>query len=289
MEFLTDLTRLADAAAQTWHGLPLGFFGRQFVRALVLGIGLFIVIYGLECACSAPRSQYTSASLWHDVAYWFYYRTGLHSLIFLATIAGALSEFRALNMHLLANFSYPVQAVIYLLVVDFLAYWIHRAQHRFKWLWAFHTTHHSQRQISFVTSHRIHPVDHLVQYFLQFIPLLLLGFDQAAWLPMYLLGAFIEASQHSRLGWRYGPLYRVVVSPAFHAYHHSSEPAHRDKNFAGFFSVWDYLFGTAVKDDSSGPSRFGLESLVPTTLASTIVAPFRLVRESYGSTPAREQ
>ena len=39
--------------------------------------------------------------------------------------------------------------LFYLFVLDFVAYWLHRWQHRFEWWWALHALHHSQRQMGF--------------------------------------------------------------------------------------------------------------------------------------------
>jgi sterol desaturase/sphingolipid hydroxylase (fatty acid hydroxylase superfamily) len=52
---------------------------------------------------------------------------------------------------------------------------------------------------------------------------------------------FVHSNAKINLGW----LGWVVVSPQFHRVHHSVDPAHADKNFAGVFSIFDYLFGTA--------------------------------------------
>jgi sterol desaturase/sphingolipid hydroxylase (fatty acid hydroxylase superfamily) len=176
---------------------------------------------------------------------------------------------------------FALQALLYLVVVDFFVYWIHRAQHRFKFLWAFHTTHHSQQQLNFMTSQRVHPVDHLFQDVCMFAPLFMLGFDESAWIPLYLWGEFNLAAQHSRIPWKYGPLYPIVVSPVFHSFHHSVDPEHHDRNFAGLFSFWDRLFGTAVRDHGRRPERFGLVDTVPATLSDTLIAPLRLLRRFY--------
>jgi sterol desaturase/sphingolipid hydroxylase (fatty acid hydroxylase superfamily) len=72
-----------------------------------------------------------------------------------------------------------------------------------------------------------------------------------------------------------------VVSPAFHSFHHSVDPAHHDRNFAGLWSFWDYAFGTAVKDDRKAPERFGLAEEPPASLAGTLAEPIDLLRKSY--------
>jgi sterol desaturase/sphingolipid hydroxylase (fatty acid hydroxylase superfamily) len=37
---------------------------------------------------------------------------------------------------------------------------------------------------------------------------------------------------------------KVLMSPAAHQIHHSTNPKHFDRNFGGAFAFWDWLFGT---------------------------------------------
>jgi sterol desaturase/sphingolipid hydroxylase (fatty acid hydroxylase superfamily) len=54
--------------------------------------------------------------------------------------------------------------LVYFVLYDFAAYWVHRAQHRFSWWWALHSLHHSQRRSDGVErrpqSHRRRPAGH---------------------------------------------------------------------------------------------------------------------------------
>jgi sterol desaturase/sphingolipid hydroxylase (fatty acid hydroxylase superfamily) len=92
----------------------------------------------------------------------------------------------------------------------------------------------------------------------------------------------VNEIQHTQLPWRLGPLYRVFVTPAFHSFHHSTDPAHHDRNFGVLFSVWDRLFGTAVPSDAVAPTKFGLDDVKAESLWDTIVEPFRLLYQFYG-------
>ena len=276
------LASVAHDVIAAWRNLPAGSIERNILRALIIGAALFVVIAAIERFYRVPADHYRSRGFLHDAAYWFYYRTGLHYFLFLAALFGAISaSLGPLNLKLLDGLPFAAQALLYMAVADFFVYWIHRAQHHFRFLWAFHSTHHSQEHLNFMTSQRVHPVDHLFQDILMFIPLRMLGFDETAWIPMYLWGEFSLAAQHSRIPWRYGPLYRIVVSPAFHNFHHSVDPAHHNRNFAGLFSFWDYVFGTAVLDDRRKPERYGLVDVVPSTVAGTLTAPLRLLRGFY--------
>jgi sterol desaturase/sphingolipid hydroxylase (fatty acid hydroxylase superfamily) len=41
-----------------------------------------------------------------------------------------------------------------------------------------------------------------------------------------------------------GRLGRILISPAHHQLHHSTDPAHFNKNLGSSLAVWDWLFGT---------------------------------------------
>src|SRR5947209_17276458 len=51
-----------------------------------------------------------------------------------------------------------LQIAVGFLISDFLAYWIHRAYHRFPLLWAFHVVHHTSEELDWLSTSRLHPV-----------------------------------------------------------------------------------------------------------------------------------
>ena len=55
-----------------------------------------------------------------------------------------------------------ISFLIYLVVFDFVDYWLHRAQHGFSWWWALHSLHHSQRQVTVWSDDRNHILDDLL-------------------------------------------------------------------------------------------------------------------------------
>ena len=109
------------------------------------------------------------------------------------------------------------------------------------------------------------------------------GGNPLTWLPILIVVELSLEAQHTQLPWKLGPFYKVFVTPTFHSFHHSVDPAHYNKNFSSrMFSFWDYLFGTAVKDDSPAPVRLGLPEVRMSSLWSTVALPFQLVLEFYG-------
>ena len=260
----------------------LGPFEKSLLRAALIALVIFAIVYAIERFTTRRRSNYRSRSFLHDLTYWFYYRAGIHGLVLVAPVIAILEAPLALVALDPPPRLPPFANEIFILVSsDFLAYWIHRAEHRFKFMWAFHTTHHSQTELTFATIARFHPVEMLYHNILVFIPLRLLGVEPSVLISVFMFNQIWAGLQHTQIPWKLGPFYRIMTTPTFHSFHHSTDPAHHDKNFASLFSFWDYLFGTAVKVESPRPSRFGLNGIQGASLLGTLVTPFRLLHEFY--------
>ena len=127
-----------------------------------------------------------------------------------------------IDLHLLGGIPSYWSLPIYFLVTDLVGYWIHRLQH-IRFFWPFHSVHHSQQTLTFVTFYRFHFVEEFFANAAAIIPLLLLGAPPKVWLPISFLQWFLQAIQHSELNWRMGPLYRAIAGPVFHSIHHSPD------------------------------------------------------------------
>lgn len=255
--------------------------GRATVHSIAF-VGLFfLAIAFLEWLGGTHPKRYLSRAFLNDVAYSLFYRAGFYSTFIAAAVTNLLAPRLAfMKVELLAQLPLVAAYVLYWIIADLLGYWIHRLQHRSRVLWAFHSVHHAPEQLSFLTSFRLHPIEQLVTNVIMIGPLLVLGIPTVNWLPLVLLQNAFEFAQHAELRWSYGRLYRVVVSPTFHAFHHSTDRAHYDKNFGKVLSVWDFLFGTAVQGER--PTSFGIEgTVIPERLSAQLVAPFRTVLHTW--------
>jgi sterol desaturase/sphingolipid hydroxylase (fatty acid hydroxylase superfamily) len=258
------------------------------LRALAVGIVFYFLIYLLERASGGKTEQYRSRGFLQDVAYWFYYQSGLNQLLFLAALFSFLGPRLAfLQLKVVTSLPLIVRGTIWFLVADFSAYWVHRLQHASRFVWAFHSTHHAQEQLNFATTSRFHPVDHFIFDVLNFVPLLMLGASPMGWLPLYLTIKSLAIAQHSRIRWRFGPLSRILVTPRFHSFHHSVDARHFNKNFGAYLTVWDHMFGTAV-DAPEQPSEYGLADVKMPTLMSSLVVPFLLLRQFYAQPSSQD-
>ena len=163
------------------------------------------------------------------------------------------------------------------MVGNFFYYWLHRAQHRFAWLWRFHAVHHSITEMSATASYH-HVAEDLFQFVAVTLPMaVLLGVESGPvpWLVLVLAGThgfYIHSS--SRLG--LGPLRWVLCDNRFHRIHHSRDPRHRDRNFGTSTPLWDVLFGTAWFPRRGEWPAVGLdEQPEPRSVAEFLLLPFR--------------
>lgn len=174
----------------------------------------------------------------------------------------------------LSRLPFAVQAILGLLITDFMGYWMHRLFHGRR-LWSFHAVHHSSRTVDWLAGARNHPVNEILNRIATVIPLLLIGLNPmavAAIVPALMLFA---VTLHANVDWDFGPLRYVIASPLFHRWHHTDETEARDKNFAAFFPVWDLMFGTFYMPRDRLPASFGTSTPVPEGVIRQLVWPFR--------------
>ena len=83
----------------------------------------------------------------------------------------------AVGSALAARWPIWIQAVLMVLVVDFLRYWLHRAAHQNDTLWRLHSVHHSVEQLYWLNTARFHPLEKALQMSLDSLPFLLMQVD----------------------------------------------------------------------------------------------------------------
>jgi len=253
----------------------------------MVALGAFLVlVVALEARGGRDVGRYRSAHFATDTLYMLLTVGGLYSILAwkpIATVLTALVKAVAPGLPLDPRGWLPafLHFAVFLVAVDFVRYWKHRWMHANRYLWAFHSIHHSQPQLTFMTGYRVHLLDFLLDNVCIFAVGLLLGVPPALWLPVNVAIIWYQALQHSDLDWSYGPLDWVLVSPRVHSVHHSVDPAHADRNFGQFFSIWDTLFGTARllpgRPPTYGVGAFRMEE----SFLAQLVFPFRQLRDAY--------
>lgn len=133
--------------------------------------------------------------------------------------------------------------VLAVFIVDFIIYWIHRAQHRFDPLWRTHAWHHSIEQLYWLSGFRTSFLHSFIYNIPQaVIPMLVFKLSPAEAGIAYSIGILIQFWEHTNLNVGIGPLRYLLITPVYHRVHHSVQ--HNRSNFGTTFSLWDRMFGT---------------------------------------------
>jgi sterol desaturase/sphingolipid hydroxylase (fatty acid hydroxylase superfamily) len=165
-----------------------------------------------------------------------------------------------------------VLALLVALCGDFVDYWNHRLMHT-RWVWPVHAMHHSDPDVTALTTYRVHALEAVVMRASRILALSWLGFPKGA---LGLAAVFLlvhNAYVHVRVDWDHGPLRLWLASPRFHRWHHADVPALYGKNLANVFPFFDRLFGTYY---DGGPCRapMGVQGVPRNNVAQLMLFPF---------------
>jgi len=147
-----------------------------------------------------------------------------------------------------------VSFVLYLLLFDFVGYWLHRGQHGLNWWWSLHSLHHSQRQMTMWSDNRNHLLDDVLIDAAFVLLARLVGVGPGQFVALLAISQLMESLQHANVRLWFGSVFeRLVVSPRFHRRHHSIGIGHESTgrgtlgghNFGVLFPFWDMMFGSA--------------------------------------------
>jgi sterol desaturase/sphingolipid hydroxylase (fatty acid hydroxylase superfamily) len=168
-----------------------------------------------------------------------------------------------------------IQAVLMVLVVDFLRYWLHRASHENDTLWRLHSVHHSVEQLYWLNTARFHPFEKALQMSLDSLPFLLLRVDARVLALYYVAYATNGFFQHCNVRLHYGPLNYIVGSAETHRWHHSRLPRESNANYGSTVIIWDVLFGTWYLPKEREVEHLGLQDAAhPKSFLRLMTAPF---------------
>jgi sterol desaturase/sphingolipid hydroxylase (fatty acid hydroxylase superfamily) len=168
-----------------------------------------------------------------------------------------------------------LRIVIYLVLADFGAYWMHRLLHT-RHMWRAHKFHHSPTYIYWLAGLRTSVVQ-MTLFNLPYIAagaLLVLSPRWVFW-AILLKNTFTNDFMHLNVWWGHRWLDWVFVTPRYHHIHHSDNPEHYNANLAVLFPIWDRLFGTYVDPEKVGKNlTFGIgETVHPVRLVVGLLIP----------------
>lgn len=176
-------------------------------------------------------------------------------IVNLATLAVFLGAYGAIHGASALRLAHGPVAILVAIVLHDVAYYAyHRASHRVNVLWAVHVVHHQSDHYDFTVSLRQGAVATWVTY-LFYLPLALVVSPET----FVLVHAAYQIYQffvHTELVRRIGPLEWLLASPSHHRVHHGRNAPYVDKNYGGFFIVFDRLLGTF--EPESTPVHYGV-------------------------------
>lgn len=158
-------------------------------------------------------------------------------------------------------------------VILFLAYEIgyfvdHYLKHRVPFLWELHKVHHTADVLTPLTNYRNHPIDNIV-----FGYMLSIFIGGASGVIAWLFGQKVEIFavdgknilfliflwtighlQHSQFWIPFRGVWgHLILSPAHHQIHHSSDPLHFNRNIGSVLAIWDWMAGTLEIPSEKNP------------------------------------
>jgi sterol desaturase/sphingolipid hydroxylase (fatty acid hydroxylase superfamily) len=148
--------------------------------------------------------------------------------------------------------------ILLLIGQDFFYYWMHRADHRVRWLWATHSVHHSPKALNLSAAYRLGWTSRLSVAPVFFAPLVLIGFPPKLVAAALMANLFYQFWLHATWLPRLGPLEWILNTPAHHRVHHASNAEYLDANFGGVLIVFDRWFGTFVAERPDIVIQYGL-------------------------------
>ena len=170
---------------------------------------------------------------------------------------------------------YWLQAIEAIILADLGFYAAHRMFHSVPRLWKFHAVHHSIEELDWLAAVRIHPVNQIITKGISLLPLYALGFAPEAVGIFAVIYFWHSMLLHANVRMNFGPLGRVIASPAFHRWHHANEPAGRNVNYASQLAVIDWLFGTMSMPQGKEPERYGIDEPLPRGYLGQLRYPFK--------------
>ena len=222
----------------------------QFQLACPIVLGFVFGVFAIERRWPAQARPALARGHRVDAMYF-----GVHALIGVPIMVLAGTGFSSLlarhapwlvvpRLPVVPRAAFVVLAIIGIDAFDWLA---HYGSHRLNALWQVHAVHHSQEELSILTTFRTSPLVHF-GFIITAIPVLILAGNAAT--PSELLVAFacFGALPHANVRWSYGRVGRWIISPTYHRVHHRAE-GRLDINLGTIFTWWDRMARRAVFPD----------------------------------------
>ena len=255
--------------------LEVGYEATAWLLVGLLQIAFLLVVIGPLQRWRPVDAVTDRATIRTDMLYTLIHRLGLFRITLFLTLDPLFDElFGALRTAGYGTFHldqlWPgvtdiaiVSLLIYLVVFDFVGYWVHRGQHQIEWWWRLHSMHHAQRQMTMWSDNRNHLLDDVLVDISVVLVAQLIGVAPGQFIAIVAITQLSESFQHANLRLWFGSVgERLWVSPRFHRLHHSIGLGHESagkntlggSNFGVLLPWWDMLFKTANFEQRYDPT-----------------------------------
>jgi sterol desaturase/sphingolipid hydroxylase (fatty acid hydroxylase superfamily) len=179
-------------------------------------------------------------------------------------------------MTLVQSLPFILELLLIVLAADLIQYAVHRSLHEIPALWRIHAVHHCPESMDWLSGSRQHFIELVATRAFVFVPIFVLGFEKHVIDAYVILVGFQAVLNHSNVQINFGFLDKIVVTPQFHHWHHSSDQEALDRNYAAHFSFIDTLLGTRVKSEKPWPDAYGLVGRsLPANYLAHMTYPFK--------------
>ena len=248
-----------------------------------------LIVFLLEIVFPWRKNQpLIRKDFWLDIFYMFFNFFILNLIILIALsnvtsqlLNDVLSNFnlQLISLQIIDISKYPkiISLLVFFIISDFIQWNTHRTLHRIPFLWNFHKTHHSVKQMGFAAHLRYHWMEPIIYKSMLYIPLALIGgFSVQDVFIVHFFTITIGHLNHANLGWDYGIFKYILNNPKMHIWHHTKNmPVKYGSNYAISLSIWDYIFKTnyvpsdgrdnelGFKNDENFPNNFLDQEMYP--------------------------
>jgi len=203
---------------------------------LVIIVTVFLCVFTFEVIAPASKN--------HCDRRWMILASGISLFQSITTIGAGLifvETFRNISFYNFSGSHTLIQGTLGFVLTSIIAYWWHRAMHKFDLLWRlFHQLHHSPRRIEALTSFYMHPFDGIAATFLNAVCCyLVLGLNAYGTAVSLIIAALYNIYIHADLKTPYW-LGFIIQRPEMHRVHHKH--MYHSQNYG--LAILDLLFGT---------------------------------------------
>ena len=213
---------------------------------LVSGIAFFWLLESI-----APLIRFDYHKPRHAGINLFFTLTTILVNLTLAFILVKTSDWVVANhIGLLQWVTFPLwlQAIVGLLLLDLIGAWfVHWTEHRVKWLWQFHSVHHSDRYLDTTTANRHHPGESVIRFLFTTLAVLVVGAPMWLVFMYQAISVLLSQFNHANIElprWADRSIGWLVVTPTMHHVHHHYVLPYSNTNYGNIFSIWDRIFST---------------------------------------------